>query len=199
MHKNNAKRRHIDLDERRLIADIQARVPGWKDLFGQLVDGHQGAPFGRCLAYLKNHDDAADASQETLFRAYRALDSFKGEAAFRTWLFAIADNQCHTLARKHSRVVLSDDMENLAGVVVLEPVRVITEPDNTATEVVHQALAQITPLGRDVLQLRYFGDLSIEDIATTLGVGISAAKMRLYRAQEQVASLIRADALECAA
>ena len=90
-------------------------------------------------------------------------------------------------------------MENLAGVVVLEPVRVITEPDNTATEVVHQALAQITPLGRDVLQLRYFGDLSIEDIATTLGVGISAAKMRLYRAQEQVASLIRADALECAA
>ena len=177
--------------DEQLIQQIQSREANWKDLFGQLVERHQASLFGRCIAYLRNPDDAADASQETLFRAYRAIDTFKGDSAFRTWLFAIADNQCHTLARKRAKLIVDEHIRNMVQVqqeIREQPFEVESGLD--ASEYVHSALVQIAPKGRDVLQLRYFSGLSIEDIAATLGVGISAAKMRLYRAQDQVACLI---------
>lgn len=197
MHDNNSKRPSDQAADGLLIARIQAREAGWKDLFGQLVQRHQSALYGRCLGYLKNPDDAADASQDALLRAYRAIDSFKGDAAFRTWLFAIADNQCHTLARKRSRHVVDGDID--ARVHAHRGDEAAVEPAVNCDEVVHQALGQITPIGRDVLHLRYFAELSIEEIAVTLGVGISAAKMRLYRAQDQVAALLETQTVDYAA
>ena len=197
MHDNNSKRPSDQPADALLIARIQAREAGWKDLFGQLVKRHQAALYGRCLGYLKNPDDAADAAQDALLRAYRAIDSFKRDAAFRTWLFAIADNQCHTLARKRSRHVLDDGID--ARVTAHRGDEAPVEPADNCDEVVHQALGQIAPIGRDVLHLRYFAELSIEEIAVTLGVGISAAKMRLYRAQDQVAALLETQALDYAA
>jgi RNA polymerase sigma-70 factor (ECF subfamily) len=201
MHNDYSKPRNDASPECLLIERIQAREAGWEDLFGMLVARHQTALYGRCLAYLKNHDDAADASQETLFRAYRAIGSFKGDAAFRTWLFAIADNQCHTLARKRARHVIDENIEAMLQLhrgAETATAETMGEAAAMRRDLVHEALQQITPLGRDVLQLRYFAELSIEDIAATLGVGISATKMRLYRAQDQVAGLIQPPALDYA-
>ena len=181
-----------------LIKHLQSRRNECKTLFGQLVARHQSALYGRCLAYLRHPEDAADASQETLLRAYRAIDSFKGEAAFRTWLFAIADNQCHTLARKRARGRVDKHIESLVRVdqeVREQP----PENGSICLDLIHGALLQIPQNGRDVLQLRYFADLSIEEIAATLGLGISAAKMRLYRAQDQIARLIDENAFTRAA
>ena len=191
MHSSESKKCNEQATDDQLIEQIQSRETNWKDLFGQLVERHQASLFGRCITYLRNPDDAADASQETLLRAYRGIDSFKGESTFRTWLFAIADNQCHTLARKRSKLIVDEHIRNM--VQVQQEIREEAdgvEPAQDVLECVHSALARIAPTGRDVLQLRYFSGLSIEDIAVTLGVGISAAKMRLYRAQDQIAGLI---------
>jgi RNA polymerase sigma-70 factor (ECF subfamily) len=198
MHFDNSNKQQNEPTDAGLIERIQRRESNWRDLFGELVKRHQGAVYGRCMAYLRNAADADDALQETLFRAFRAIDSFKGDAAFRTWLFAIADNQCHTLARRRARQVLDEQARALVGLdheAAAEP----EDPAAGCEETVQAAMAQIAVKGRDVLQLRYFADLSLEEIAFTLGVGLSAAKMRLYRAQEQLAGLIGECAVDRAA
>lgn len=182
--------------ERRLVARIQNRERGWEQLFDQLLAPHVPAVHARCQAYLRNAEDAADATQETLFRAFRAIDRFRGDAALRTWLFAIADNQCHTLARKRARYRLDPDLEpHLAQTLETADV---ARPQAEA-DLVQWGMSQIAPGGRDVLQLRYFADLPINEVATRLGIGLSAAKMRLYRAQEQLAGMIRPTLLDEAA
>jgi RNA polymerase sigma-70 factor (ECF subfamily) len=189
MRFDNSKNPQYEPAEATVIERIQRREPNWHDLFGALVKRHQGAVHARCMAYLRNPADADDATQETLFRAFRAIDSFKGDAAFRTWLFAIADNQCHTLAHRRARQVPDDRARALVRLEHESPGE--SEGTNAGcAEMVRAAMAQVAAKGRDVLQLRYFAELSLEEIAFTLGVGLSAAKMRLYRAQEQLAGVI---------
>ena len=65
-----------------------------------LVDRHHGVVFRSCAAILSDEDLAADASQNSFLKAFRAVDRFRGEAAFRTWLLAIAGNEARGLLRK---------------------------------------------------------------------------------------------------
>jgi RNA polymerase sigma-70 factor (ECF subfamily) len=198
MHKMDPANAELRRQEQDLIGQIQRRETDWRALFGELFGPHVQAVHARCLAYLRNIDDAADATQETLFRAYRAIDRFRGDASLRTWLFAIADNECHTLVRKRARYLPDPDLEPALDAVygLHDP----TEPQPLMdAELVTWALERLGSKNRDVLQLRYFADLTMDEIAATLGIGLSAAKMRLYRAQQQMADLIAPIQLEQAA
>ncbi len=68
-----------------------------------LVDRHHGVVFRTCAAILSDEDLAADASQNSFLKAFKAIDRFRGEAAFRTWLLAIAGNEARGLLRKIKR------------------------------------------------------------------------------------------------
>ncbi len=68
-----------------------------------LVDRHHGVVFRTCAAILSDEDLAADASQNSFLKAFKAIDRFRGEAAFRTWLLAIAGNEARGLLRKVKR------------------------------------------------------------------------------------------------
>lgn len=184
--------------ERQLIARIKAQEPGWEHLFGELVEPHIEAMRARCQRYLRHPEDAADATQEALLRAYRAIHRFRGEAALRTWLFTIADNACYNLARQRARYVVQPNIESL--LTERSGLDVDMRP-NQADErhLVHAAIARIRATDRDILQLRYFADLSIAEVARTLDLGLSATKMRLYRAQAQVAALLGRDSVHQAA
>ena len=78
-----------------------------------LFQRHERELFRRCKYRLGNTEDAQDAVQETLFRAFRAIGQFEGKSSFRTWLYTIADNQCCTIAGRHMRHVLSEHMSAL--------------------------------------------------------------------------------------
>ena len=60
---------------------------------------------------MRNRHDAEDALQETLLRAYRGLDRFRGQASVLTWLTTIADNQCASLARRRARQVVGEHLQ----------------------------------------------------------------------------------------
>lgn len=68
-----------------------------------LVDRHHGVVFRTCAAILSDEDLAADASQNSFLKAFGAIERFRGEAAFRTWLLAIAGNEARGLLRKFMR------------------------------------------------------------------------------------------------
>jgi len=172
-------------DDATLVASAQTQGAAATVAFTRLIQLHQGALLRRCQLYLKNREDAEDAAQETILRAYRALHAFKGDASFRTWLFAIADNQCHTLSARRRKHLLSDHMQAL--IEVHERVNRERDcPDAETVKHVRRALETLPAASQDVVMLRYYQDMSLEEVAATTGLGLSATKMRLYRALNQL-------------
>ena len=79
---------------------VQRVREGEERAMNVLVDRHHGVVFRSCAAILSDEDLAADASQNSFLKAFRAIDRFRGEAALRTWLLAIAGNEARGLLRK---------------------------------------------------------------------------------------------------
>ncbi len=169
-----------------LVAIIQHRESGWQRALSVLLLRHHEGLLWHCQSRLGNKQDAEDAVQESILRAHRGMAGFKGDAAFRTWLHAIAEHQCNTLAVRRGRHLLADHLRE--RIVLHERLRLRQAPAVEHRQRVHETLAGLPQASRDVLMLRFFNELSIEQIAHTLGIGLSAAKMRLYRALEQFAA-----------
>lgn len=147
-----------------------------------LIKRHRPDILRRSRARLGNLADAEEAVQETLLRVFRNLSGFRGDAAFRTWLFTIADNQCSNVYQRRMRRLMGEHLQALME--IHEELRHEHAPDidGDASQAVREVLFALPEQARDVLMLRFYRDLSLEDIAQTLGIGLSAAKMRLYRA-----------------
>ena len=89
------------LSDDELVRFVQS---GDRRAMNELVDRHHGVVFRTCVAILNDEDLAADASQICFIKAFRAIDRFRGEAAIRTWLLAIAGNEARgLLARSRGR------------------------------------------------------------------------------------------------
>lgn len=157
-----------------------------------LIERYERELFRRCKYRLANSEDAEDAVQETLIRAFRAIDQFEGKSSFRTWLYAIADNQCSTIARRRMRYQLSEHMSALIEIHELYH-RYREEFEDNAQ--VKKVLNEIPTNARKVLEMRFYTELSLEDIAHNLGIGLSAAKMRLYRAQDMFKNMYNESSL----
>jgi RNA polymerase sigma-70 factor (ECF subfamily) len=177
------------LEDSMLMKLVIEQQPNWRDLLSHLIQRHHNSLVARCHAYLRNRHDAEDAAQETELRAFRAIRNFRGDASFRTWLFAIGDRQCHDLARKRSRHILGEHLRSL--IEIHEENLAKTDHADEAAETVSKLLSRLPRRERDVLMLRFYLDLPLQEISDQLGLGLSATKMRLYRALESFAALMQ--------
>ncbi len=171
---------------------IRERHPGWETALDALLESHRGELFRFCLKRLGQTQDAEDTLQETLMRAVRGIESFEWRSSLRTWLFAIADRECSSaIRRRHRHRPTREHWELLR----LHEAQRLGEPcpDNLHWQVqrgqlVREALRRLPQKSQEVLSLRFYRDASLEQIARRLDISMSAAKMRLYRAVEQLAA-----------
>ena len=166
---------------------VQRVLQGDSSAFTALVDRHSPACIRFATRMLGNREDAEDATQETLVRAYRALGRYEAHTPFRTWLFAILVNRCRTLAlhraRRGRRVVVDAELADHAAV----------EHDAPVTELrseIERAVGMLDPDQREAFLLKHVEQLSYDEIAAMTGVGISALKMRVKRACERLQDLL---------
>lgn len=181
--KNNA-------NEVRLLAAVVARDPGWQQAFASLMNGYRPYLYHRCRRHLGNSTDAEDALQDVFINAYRFAHRFEHRAKLKTWLTRIADNQCYTLLRRRQQQI---NLEHLLAVIEIHETAMDPSTDETVDhtkKLVCGVMAKVSPKAREILSLRYWLELSMEEIAQTLGIGLSATKMRLHRAHQQCFSEI---------
>ena len=167
-----------------LIVMVRERNLGWKLAFNVLLGRHRDWLLRHCVFRLGNRHDAQDVTQEVMLRAWQAIDRFEGRSAFRTWLYTIAENQCRSFAVKRMRYVQTEHIERLID-LYLEGARIPDEQRYALNQAVTTALQNLSDKAREVLLLRFYQECSLEEIATTLAISLSAAKMRLYRSLEQ--------------
>ena len=176
------------LDDQELLKLVLRQQSNWRDQLSLLLQRHHSALLARCYAYLRNREDAEDAAQETELRAFRAIRNFRQDASFRTWLFAIGERQCHDLARKRARHVLTEHLRSL--IEMHEESLANALQADESEQVVSKVFTRLPRRERDVLMLRFYLDLPIQEISAYLGLGLSATKMRLYRALELFEALL---------
>ncbi len=171
------------LSDEQLVEIIQRKEDPNDVGFSELVSRHQMTLLKRCISTIGNRVDAEDIVQEVLMRAYRYLASFKGNALFKTWLISILDNQCKNyFAGRNFEYADTDDWVALADQHMEEEDAFVIAEQAEPVEQVSQVLGSMPDFAKDVLMLRFHLELPIAVISHTLGISLSATKMRLYRA-----------------
>ncbi len=126
---------------------------------------------------LLDADEAADAVQEIFTLVYRHLVRFDRRARFSTWLFRIAVNRSIQQARRVKYKAHHVDLEAAASTEI--QAEELTDP------MIDVAMAELAPADRALLTLFYWEELSLQEIADSIGCNVNAAKTRLYRARER--------------
>jgi len=187
-------------------ADLLARCRrGEAGAWDELFDRHYAAA-GRFIFQL-GHDftreDAEEICQDAFLSVIKNLDSFHEESQFQTWLFRIAANKArdyrerqHAAKRGGGQPPISLQAEDPETGLTLDPPSMAPAPDATLMSaeqavLVHQALDQLGEPCREIIQLRYFADLSYEEISRTLELNAKTVSSRLSKCLDRLEVIAR--------
>ena len=172
---------------------VHATRNGDVSAFEQLVKRYDRKLFRIAQGVTHNVEDSQDAVQETFFKAFQNLDSFREESQFSTWLIRIAVNESLMKLRKQrsTREVSLDDPLTDESILPIEVTDWSPNPEQLywASElraILLKALTEMQPILRIVFVIRDIEGLSIDQTAEVLGLSQSAVKARLWRARLQL-------------
>lgn len=176
---------------------VESAKGGDQLAYGDLMDRYRDSIYFMMLKMVKDPDDADDLTIEAFGKAFNRLSQYSPNFAFSTWLFKIASNNCIDFIRKKRIKVTSMDsgIVNDNGDVMKIDARSNTlNPEETVMQgqrVVHMRLlvSKLKPKYRELVEKRYFQELSYEEIATEMNLPLGTVKAQLFRARDFLASM----------
>lgn len=160
--------------------------------FRQLLDLHWNELYGFMIKRTENENDAEDLCLQAFSKAFDKIETYNDEFTFSTWLTSIAKNLHVDLIRKEkTRLHQSTDVDEVGRDVIdetLGPEDQLIRSQNL--DKLLQQVRSLKPIYRDVIQLRFFQELSHKEMATQLGLSLSNVKVRLLRAKKLLAEII---------
>lgn len=168
---------------------IDAAVQGDHEAFARLVDAYKIPVYNLAYRMLGSRAEAEDAAQEIFLRVYTKLAMFDRERKFSTWLLSIASNYCIDLLRRR-RVALVDLDEVAFGLPSGAPGPEHSMLHREQREAIARAISRLPVTYRLVTVLRYYHDLSYEEIERVTGLTEATIKTRLFRARRQLEELL---------
>lgn len=180
----------VSPSDRELVARARADDPA---AFEELVRRHRDRIYRVALRVCRHPADAEDVTQEAIVRAWRALGTFRGEAAFTTWLYRIVTNLALNRVSRRREHATERIPEPAGPGEALDPAR--RAEDRERLDAALAALDTLTAEQRACYVLRELEGLSYDELAEVLDISVASVKGRLYRArQDLVAALERYDA-----
>ena len=154
----------------------EAAVKAVYDRFG-------GPVFALSMSILGEHGLAADATQQTFIKAWRAASTYDAERSFAPWIYAIARRTAIDLYRRRSRLVVSDDVDLPTFPPGLETVWEVFE--------VRAALDRLPDEERQVVKLSHFDGFTHVEIAERLDIPVGTVKSRSHRAHRRLVEMLK--------
>lgn len=181
------------------LALVERARQGDKRAFARLVEKYHRRLLRLLSRMLRNQEDIEDIAQETFIKAYRALPSFRGDAAFYTWLYRIGVNTAknHLASRGKQLPTVSDQMFDEDSE---QEERFAVEDINTPESellskqvayAVNEAIEALPEELRTAITLREMEGLSYEEIAIAMNCPIGTVRSRIFRAREAIAAKLR--------
>ena len=161
---------------------IQQCLDGDAVAFGLLVEKYKKGIYALAYSRINNFHDAQDITQEVFIKAYQRLRTLRRWDNFMGWLYRITANQCKDWIRASSRRPDGAFAEDQEPYVVDRPA-VDSYRDNMVYESVREALDSVPEIYREVMTLRYFGGMTVKEMASFLGVSPNTIDRRLKEAR----------------
>jgi RNA polymerase sigma-70 factor (ECF subfamily) len=166
-------------------ADLARVRAGDVEAFAGIVRRWQIPLINLAYRFCGDRGRAEEMAQEAFLRAYRGLNSYRGDAAFSTWLFALATNLYRSeLRRIPQRTVALDEAPEPSDPVSMAEVHELRDRDLA----VRRAVLALPPKYRDALLLFYFHEMDVPAAAQSLGLPEGTVKARLHRGRELLRS-----------
>jgi RNA polymerase sigma-70 factor (ECF subfamily) len=170
-------------------ADVEDRLAircrtGDTAAFDELVTRYQVRLFRFAYRMLQDRGEAEDAVQETFVRAFRALQTYRPDGFFSSWIYRIALNECRRRLRGR-RPTVPLEAADRAGQSPDPQLAVMTGERN---RLLREAVDALPEHYRLVMMFFYFEEMSVDQISRTLSVSVSAVKVRLHRGRERLAT-----------
>lgn len=142
-----------------------------------------GPVFAISMSILRDRGLAADATQQTFVKAWRAATTYDPDRPLGPWIYAIARRTAIDIYRKRSRVIVSDEVDTVTLPLGLE----------TAWEVfeVRSALEKLPEDERQIVKLSHFEGLTHTEIAEHIGIPVGTVKSRSHRAHQRLIELLK--------
>jgi RNA polymerase sigma-70 factor (ECF subfamily) len=194
--KGAQKRFMAEQDDELLLKVCRAR-DGDLRAFEQLVRQYQGRIVADCRHIIRDENNAEDLAQEVFVKAYFGLRRFEGRSSFRHWLQRIKVNHCLNYLKKQEgyTLVSFQDGDAEEDAAIGNQATADSQADAMGDrQLISKILDSMSATMRIPLILRDMDELSYEEIATALGISLSAVKMRIKRAREEFRSRYRAHA-----
>jgi len=173
----------MDANEREMY---RAAIHGDRDAFEMIIRTHSRALFAIAYGILQNREEAEDAVQDTLVKAWKSRWRVREPKKFPAWLCMITRYRARDIFRKRRIVPLSATIHE-----VIEPSSA-TEPNNPELDQqLHSALATLPELHRSALTLRYFEEMDYQSIEKLLGLSNGALRGILGRALSALRKQLR--------
>ncbi len=160
--------------------------------YAELMSRYKDSIYYMLLKMVNNRDDAEDLTIEAFGKAFRNIKQYTPDYAFSTWLFKIATNNCIDFIRKKRKMLLSIDrgFENEEG----QDISLEVKSDGPGPEdflikkekvlMMRDVVDKLKPRYRRLVELRYYQELSYEEIADELKLPLGTVKAQLFRARE---------------
>lgn len=170
---------------------LQRAKKGEMAAFESLVTAYERRVYSLALRTTGSEADAADITQEVFLRAYRSLDTFRGESGFSTWLYRITVNLCVDLARKNNPAESLDDEQALEAPETRGAYQPETALANSELRrELDAALSLVSEEHRKIVILRDVAGMSYADIAAALELEEGTVKSRLARARAALRKIL---------
>jgi len=167
--------------------------------YAELMGKYRDSIYFMMLKMVKNRDDADDLTIEAFGKAFNRIHQYVPKYAFSTWLFRIATNNCIDFIRKKKMVTLSIDKtmdDGEGGAMGFEIKSDNLNPEEKFVRkqkirIMREIVDQLKPRYRELVVLRYFRELSYDEIAEETDLPLGTVKAQLFRAREQLYKLMQ--------
>ncbi|MBM3429970.1 MAG: sigma-70 family RNA polymerase sigma factor [Bacteroidetes bacterium] len=189
---------HLSEKAKQDLTLVENALAGNQLAYATLMERYRDSIYFMMVKMVKNPDDADDLTIEAFGKAFSRLDQYSPSFAFSTWLFKIASNNCIDFIRKKRIQLTSMD----SGIVMedgekmrIDAKSAILNPEESIMQgqrVVHMRLlvSKLKPKYRDLVEKRYFEELSYEEIAEQMNLPLGTVKAQLFRARDFLAAMM---------
>jgi len=178
---------------------VQRAIDGDQKAYAGLMERYRDSIYFLLLKMVNNKDDADDLTIEAFGKAFKNLHQYTPNFAFSTWLFKIASNNCIDFIRRKKKKMLSIDKRqetedgHEASIHLksdmLDPEEKFVKKQKI--KMLHELVKKLKPRYRTLVELRYFKELSYEEIADQLDIPLGTVKAQLFRAREFLFNVLK--------
>lgn len=174
---------------------VNLAIEGEQKAFTSLKKRYHDSIYFMMLKMVKNATDAEDLTSEAFSKAFNNLEQYSPSYAFSTWLFKIASNNCIDFIRKKriKAVSMDNNFENKDGEKMQMDFKANSlNPEEEAikkqkAKMMREAVKNLKPRYRELIEKRYFEELSYDEIAEDMDLPLGTVKAQLFRAREILA------------